>query len=83
MKKIKALFAVAALIISTTVAMAQNIRVTGVVTERGGDAINGAAVQLKGSATVYAMTDANGNSALWNRQDDAWTIPVWWDSNQE
>ena len=64
MKKIKALFAVAALIISTTVAMAQNIRVTGVVSERGGDPINGAAVQLKGSATVYAMTDANGNYAI-------------------
>jgi len=64
MKKIKALFAVAALIISTTVAMAQNIRVTGVVSERGGDVINGAAVQLKGSATVYAMTDANGNYAI-------------------
>lgn len=29
------------------------------------------------------MTDASGNAALWNRQDDAWTIPVWWDSNQE
>ena len=64
MKKIKALFAVAALIISTTVAFAQNIRVTGVVSERNGDSINGAAVQLKGSATVYAMTDATGNYAI-------------------
>ncbi|MBQ7709967.1 MAG: TonB-dependent receptor [Bacteroidales bacterium] len=64
MKKIKALFAVAALILSTTVALAQNIRVTGVVSERNGDGINGAAVQLKGSATVYAMTDATGNYAI-------------------
>ena len=29
------------------------------------------------------MTDSEGNEVMWNRQDDAWTIPVWWDSNQE
>ena len=29
------------------------------------------------------MTDGEGNEVMWNRQDDAWTIPVWWDSNQE
>ena len=29
------------------------------------------------------MTDSEGNEVMWNRQDDAWTIPVWWDSDQE
>ena len=29
------------------------------------------------------MTDGEGKEVMWNRQDDAWTIPVWWDSNQE
>ena len=26
---------------------------------------------------------ANTTLANWNRADDAWTIPVWWDSNQQ
>lgn len=64
MKKIKAFFAVAALILLTTVAFAQNIRVSGTISERNGDPVNGAAVQLKGSATVYAMTDALGSYAI-------------------
>lgn len=29
------------------------------------------------------MTDGEGKEAMWNLQDDAWTIPVWWDSDQE
>ena len=29
------------------------------------------------------MTDGEGKEVMWNRQDDAWTIPVWWDSDQE
>ena len=29
------------------------------------------------------MADSEGNEVMWNRQDDAWTIPVWWDSDQE
>lgn len=29
------------------------------------------------------MTDSEGKEAMWNRADDAWTINVWWDSNQE
>ena len=28
------------------------------------------------------MTDSEGNEVNWNMQDDAWTIPVWWDSDQ-
>ena len=29
------------------------------------------------------MTDSEGNEVNWNMQDDAWTIPVWWDSDQD
>ena len=29
------------------------------------------------------MTDGEGKEVMWNLQDDVWTIPVWWDSNQE
>ena len=29
------------------------------------------------------MTDSEGKEVMWNLQDDAWTIPVWWDSDQE
>ena len=64
MKKVKALFAVVALILATAVASAQNIRVSGTVSEAGGEGIQGAAVQLQGSTTVYAMTDAAGNFSI-------------------
>ncbi len=64
MKKVKALFAVVALILATAVASAQNIRVSGTVSEAGGEGIHGAAVQLQGSTTVYAMTDAAGNFTI-------------------
>jgi hypothetical protein len=33
-------------------------------------------------ANMYA-TDSEGNPVNWNMLDDAWTIPVWWDSDQE
>ncbi len=29
------------------------------------------------------MSDSEGNAVNWNRQDDACSIPVWWDSTQE
>ena len=29
------------------------------------------------------MVDAEGNEQAWNKALDVWTIPVWWDSNQE
>ena len=29
------------------------------------------------------MTDSEGNVVNWNMQADAWTIPVWWDSDQD
>ncbi len=40
---------------------AQEVQVSGVVREAAGDVVTGAAVQLKGSTTVYAMTDVLGN----------------------
>ena len=60
MRKIKSFFAVVALLLTASVAFAQNVHVTGSVREANGDAVSGAAVQLKGSTTTYAMTDALG-----------------------
>ena len=64
MKKIRIFFTAMVLLALSVAAQAQNIRVAGVVSERNGDGINGAAVQLKGSTTVYTMTDASGSYAL-------------------
>ncbi len=60
MKKIKTFFAVVALFLTGTVAFAQNIQVSGTVKDTQGDIVAGAAIQLQGSATTYAMTDALG-----------------------
>lgn len=30
-----------------------------------------------------SMTDSEGNTVNWYMQADVWTIPVWWDSDQE
>ncbi len=29
------------------------------------------------------MVDSKGKETMWNRADDAWTINVWWDSDQQ
>lgn len=60
MRKIKSFFAVVALLLSATVAFAQNVQVAGTIKDANGDVVAGAAVQLKGSTTSYAMTDALG-----------------------
>ena len=60
MKKAKLFFSALFVLIGVTL-FAQNVQVSGVVRERAGDVVTGAAVQLKGSTTVYAMTDALGN----------------------
>lgn len=45
---------------------------------------NSANLQAIGAKVPGAtMKDSEGNAVNWNRQDDAWTIPVWWDSTQE
>ena len=48
----------------STLAFAQPIQVSGTVRESTGDAVSGAAVQLKGSNSVYTMTDVLGNFSL-------------------
>ena len=60
MKKAKLFFSALFLLIGVTLA-AQNVQVSGVVRESSGDVVTGAAVQLKGSTTTYAMTDVLGN----------------------
>ena len=59
MRKIKSFFAVVALLLAGASAFAQT-QISGTVKENNGEAISGAAVQLKGSTTVYTMTDALG-----------------------
>ena len=63
MKKIR-IFLSLMLLTLGSVAFAQNIQVSGTVRESNGDAVSGAAVQLKGSTTVYTMTDALGHYSL-------------------
>ena len=60
MRKIKSFFAVVALLLFGASAFAQTVQVSGSVKETNGEAVSGAAVQLKGSTTVYTMTDALG-----------------------
>ena len=59
MRKIKSFFAVVALLLTGAAAFAQT-QVSGTVKEANGEPVSGAAVQLKGSTTTYAMTDALG-----------------------
>lgn len=61
MKKVKLFFTVMVVIFSTVIASAQNRAVSGVVIDSAtGEPIAGAAVQLKGSSTVYTLSDALG-----------------------
>ncbi len=60
MKKAKLFISLLLVLLGVTL-YAQNVQVSGVVRENAGDVVTGAAVQLKGSTTVYAMTDALGN----------------------
>ncbi len=64
MKKIR-LFLAGLLMAISSVAFAQDITVTGTVTDAStGETIIGAAVVLKGNATVYGMTDVMGEFSL-------------------
>lgn len=63
MKKAKLFFSTLFLLIGMTL-FAQNVQVSGVVSEPSGDVVTGAAVQLKGSTTVYSLTDVLGNYHL-------------------
>lgn len=64
MKKIKTFLTVVALLLAGASAFAQKVNVSGTVKDANGDVVAGAAVQLKGSTTVYAMTDALGNYSI-------------------
>jgi len=60
MKKIAIFFTAMALLLTSAAALAQNINVAGTVKDEAGEAVVGAGVVLKGSPSVYAMTDPSG-----------------------
>lgn len=62
MKKIQLFFTALVVLALSATAYAQKLDVTGVVSDAStGDALPGVAVQLKGSTTTYALTDASGS----------------------
>ena len=60
MKKIRLFFTAMVLLIFSVAVSAQNITVTGTVSDESGAAVAGAGVLLKGNNTVYTMTDNAG-----------------------
>ena len=61
MKKVKLFFPALVLMLISGVLAAQNISVSGIVTDASnGDPIPGAAIQVKGSASAYALTNTSG-----------------------
>lgn len=60
MKRIKLFFVTLFVVLAASSAYAQNIKVTGVVTDEAGEPLPGASVLLDGSSSVSAMTDLNG-----------------------
>ena len=63
MKKVKLMIASLMILIAGS-AFAQNIRVSGTVTDSNGDPVPGAAVMLQGSTSVGTATLANGSYSL-------------------
>ena len=59
MKKAKLFLSALFVLIGSTL-LAQNVQVSGTVRDKAGEAVTGAAVQLKGSTTVYSVTDNLG-----------------------
>jgi len=75
MKKIKLFFTAVMVLCVSFVAVAQNKSISGVVSDSStGEPIPGAAVQVKGSNSSYAMTDALGGYSL--RVPDGATLVV-------
>ena len=65
MKKVKLFFTTLVALLIATVAFAQNVRVSGTITDAvTGEAVPGATIQLVGSATNYALSDALGNYSI-------------------
>ena len=44
---------------------------------------NAANLQAIGAEVPGAVMTKDGKENRWNEDDEVWTIPVWWDSNQE
>ena len=64
MKRIKLLLASALVLAGAAFASAQNIKVSGLVTDQSGAPLVGATVMLQGSTTVGTSTDVNGSYTL-------------------
>lgn len=65
MRRIKLFLTALVVLAMSTSAFAQKLNVKGVVSDAAtGDALPGVAIQLKGSTTTYALTDASGNYAI-------------------
>ena len=64
MKKFKVLFTAMVWVLATIAVSAQNVVVSGSVKDEDGAAVVGANVVLKGSSTVYTMTDVAGGFRL-------------------
>lgn len=64
MKKLCVFFSAMVLTLSALSLSAQNIKVSGKVTDGAGDPVVGASVVLQGSTSVYALTDVSGAFSL-------------------
>ena len=65
MQRIKLFLATVSVLLACVVANAQTLRVSGIVSDASSDeALVGVAVQVKGNATAYALTDAAGEYSL-------------------
>ncbi len=62
------------LLIGAGAAFAQTVKLSGTVTDPSGEAVVSAAVQLKGSTSVYTMTDAVGDYKLSVPSDGVITV---------
>jgi len=75
MKKIKLFFTALVVLMTAAVASAQNITVSGVVSDASNnEPVAGAAIQLVGNSTVYALSDANGNYTISVPSDGVLTV---------
>ena len=75
MKKVKLFFSALVLMMSASLLSAQTISVSGVVTDASnGEPIPGATIQVKGSASTYALTNASGGYKISAPSDGALII---------
>ena len=75
MKKVKLFFSALVLMMSASLLSAQTISVSGIVTDASnGEPIPGATIQVKGSASTYALTNASGGYKISAPSDGALII---------